>query len=97
MRVLIQLLIKLLLTLEFTGIDADGVATTKPQKMTDADQLVSSSIGNMQKAIDNLSLQRAFVGGQLSKAATQIDVVGVKKAWLLIETFHVWVTLTLRR
>ena len=65
--------------IEFTGIDGAGVATTKPQKMTDADQLVSSSIGNMQKAIDNLSLQRAYVGGQLSKAATQIDVVGARK------------------
>ena len=65
--------------IEFTGIDAAGVATTKSQKMTDADQLVSSSIGNMQKAIDNLSLQRAYVGGQLSKAATQIDVVGARK------------------
>ena len=65
--------------IEFTGIDAAGVATTKPQKMTDADQLVSSSIGNVQKAIDNLSLQRAYVGGQLSKAATQIDVVGARK------------------
>ena len=65
--------------IEFTGVDAAGVATTKPQKMTDADQLVSSSIGNMQKAIDNLSLQRAYVGGQLSKAATQIDVVGARK------------------
>ena len=65
--------------IEFTGMDAAGVATTKAQKMTDADQLVSSSIGNMQKAIDNLSLQRAYVGGQLSKAATQIDVVGARK------------------
>ena len=65
--------------IEFTGIDAAGVATTKPQKMTDADQLVSSNIGNIQKAIDNLSLQRAFVGGQLSKAKTQIDVVGARK------------------
>ena len=65
--------------IEFTGIDGAGVATTKAQKMTDADQLVSSSIGNMQKAIDNLSLQRAYVGGQLSKAATQIDVVGARK------------------
>ena len=65
--------------IEFTGIDGAGVATTKPQKMTDADQLVSSSIGNMQNAINNLSLQRAYVGGQLSKAATQIDVVGARK------------------
>ena len=65
--------------IEFTGLDADGVATTKTQKMTDADQLVSSSIGNIQKAIDNMSLQRAYVGGQLSKAATQLDVVGARK------------------
>ena len=48
-------------------------------KMTDEDQLVSASIGNMQKAIDNLSLQRAYVGGQLSKATTQTDVIGSRK------------------
>ena len=65
--------------IEFTGLDADGVATTKTQKMTDADQLVSSSIGNIQKAIDNMSLQRAYVGGQLSKAATQTGVIGARK------------------
>ncbi len=65
--------------LEFTGRDAAGVATTKTMKMTDEDQLVSASIGNMQKAIDNLSLQRAYVGGQLSKAATQTDVIGSRK------------------
>ena len=47
--------------------------------MTDADQLISSSIGNVQKAIDNLSLQRAYVGGQLSKAVTQTAVVGARK------------------
>ena len=65
--------------LEFTGRDAAGNATTKTMKMTDEDQLVSASIGNMQKAIDNLSLQRAYVGGQLSKAATQTDVIGSRK------------------
>jgi len=65
--------------LEFTGRDAAGNATTKTMKMTDEDQLVSASIGNMQKAIDNLSLQRAYVGGQLSKAATQTEVIGSRK------------------
>ena len=65
--------------LEFTGRDAAGNATTKTMKMTDEDQLVSASIGNVQKAIDNLSLQRAYVGGQLSKVATQTDVIGSRK------------------
>ena len=65
--------------LEFTGRDGAGNATTKTMKMTDEDQLVSASIGNMQKAIDNLSLQRAYVGGQLSKATTQTDVIGSRK------------------
>ena len=65
--------------LEFTGRDGAGNATTKTMKMTDEDQLVSASIGNVQKAIDNLSLQRAYVGGQLSKAATQTDVIGSRK------------------
>ncbi|MGA1022949.1 MAG: flagellar hook-associated protein FlgL [Candidatus Puniceispirillaceae bacterium] len=63
----------------FTGRDGDGVATTKALKMTDSDQLISASIGNIQSAIDNLSLQRAYVGGQLSKSATQSDVIGARK------------------
>ena len=47
--------------------------------MTDSDQLVSSSVGNLQSAIDNLSLQRAYIGGQLSKSKTQADVIGARK------------------
>ena len=62
-----------------TGRDASGKATTPSQKLTDADQLVSSSIGNIQSAIDNFSLQRAYVGGQLSKAETQSKVIGARK------------------
>jgi len=63
----------------FTGRDGDGKATTKTLKLTDSDQLISSSIGNIQKAIDNFSLQRAYVGGQLSMTATQADVLGARK------------------
>ena len=36
-------------------------------------------MGNLQSAIDNLSLQRAYVGGQLSKGRTQSDVIGTRK------------------
>ena len=63
----------------FTGRDGDGKATTKTLKLTDSDQLISSSIGNIQTAIDNFSLQRAYVGGQLSMTATQSDVIGARK------------------
>jgi flagellar hook-associated protein 3 FlgL len=65
--------------MSFTGRDGDGLATTKTLKLTDSDQLISASIGNLQSAIDNLSLQRAYVGGQLSKSATQADVIGARK------------------
>ena len=63
----------------FQGLDGDGEPTTKAMKMTDNDQLISASIGHVQSAIDNLSLQRAYVGGQLSKGATQTDVLGGRK------------------
>jgi len=63
----------------FTGRDGDGKATTKSLKLTDSDQLISASIGNIQSAIDNFSLQRAYVGGQLSMTATQADVLGARK------------------
>ena len=65
--------------MSFTGRDGDGLATTKMQKLTDSDQLISASIGNLQSAINNISLQRAYVGGQLSKSATQSDVIGARK------------------
>jgi len=48
-------------------------------KLTDSDQLVSASVGNLQSAIDNFSLQRAYVGGQLSMSATQSDVISSRK------------------
>ena len=55
--------------IEFTGLDAAGTATTKTQKMTDADQLVSSSIGNVQKAIDN------FISKELLLAASSAKLL----------------------
>jgi len=63
----------------FTGRDGAGEATTKRLKLSDSDQLVSASIGGLQRAVDNLSLQRAFVGGQLSKSKTQANVIGARK------------------
>lgn len=63
----------------FTGRDGDGAASTKTLKLTDSDQLVSSSLNDLQSAIDNFSLQRAYVGGQLSKNKTQTDVIGSRK------------------
>jgi flagellar hook-associated protein 3 FlgL len=70
---------KIVSYVNFTGRDGDGLATTKTLKLTDSDQLVSASLGNLQSAIDNLSLQRAYIGGQLSKSKTQADVIGARK------------------
>ena len=63
----------------FTGRDGNGAATTKTLKLTDADQQISGSISNLQSAIDNLSLQRAYIGGQVNKGKTQSDVIGARK------------------
>lgn len=63
----------------FTGRDGNGSATTKTLKLTDADQQISGSISNLQSAIDNLSLQRAYIGGQVNKGKTQSDVIGARK------------------
>ena len=63
----------------FTGRDGNGSATTKTLKLTDADQQISGSISNLQSAIDNLSLQRAYIGGQVKKGKTQSDVIGARK------------------
>ena len=65
--------------LNFTGRDGNGSATTKTLKLTDADQQISGSISNLQSAIDNLSLQRAYIRGQGNKGKTQSDVIGARK------------------
>jgi flagellar hook-associated protein 3 FlgL len=63
----------------FTGRDGSGNAVGRSMKLTDQDQLVASSVGHIQSAIDNFSLQRAYVGAQLSKGATQADILGARK------------------
>ena len=63
----------------FTGRDGSGNAVGRTMKLTDQDQLVASSVGHIQSAIDNFSLQRAYVGAQLSKGATQADILGARK------------------
>jgi flagellar hook-associated protein 3 FlgL len=65
--------------LSFKEIDASGVQTGKTQRMSDNDQLVGASVGDLQKVLDNVSLQRAHVGAQLSKTSTQSDVLGARK------------------
>ena len=65
--------------MSFTGIDGNGVPTGKTLKLTDSDQLVSTSVGYLQSAIDNFSLQRAEVGAQISKGQKQSEILGSRK------------------
>ncbi len=65
--------------LSFKEVDASGVVTSKTQRMSDNDQLVGASVGDLQKVLDNVSLQRAYVGAQLSKTSTQSSVLGARK------------------
>ena len=43
--------------------------------MTDVEQLISSSVTDVQKATDHLSQQRAFLGAQINKAELQKDAL----------------------
>ena len=43
--------------------------------MTDTNQLISSSVEDVKKATDHLSLQRSFLGAQLNKAELQKDAI----------------------
>ena len=63
----------------FTGLDGEDNPIGRTLKLTDKDQLVSTSIGHVQEAIDNFSLQRAYLGAQISKSVTQSNVLGARK------------------
>ena len=44
-------------------------------RLTDVNQLISSSVTDVRKASDHLSQQRAFLGAQINKAELQKDAL----------------------
>ena len=60
---------------DFNTLSGDGTAVGTYRRLTDVDQLISSSVTDVQKATDHLSQQRAFLGAQINKAEHQKDAL----------------------
>ena len=57
------------------GARGSGAVVGSSRRLTDTDQLIASSVMDVKKATDHLSLQRAFLGAQLNKAELQKDAI----------------------
>ena len=60
---------------DFNTLSGDGTVVGTYRRLTDVDQLISSSVTDVQKATDHLSQQRAFLGAQINKAELQKDAL----------------------
>lgn len=60
---------------DFNTLSGDGTVVGTYRRITDVDQLISSSVTDVQKATDHLSQQRAFLGAQINKAELQKDAL----------------------
>ena len=58
---------------DFNTLAGDGTVVGTYRRLTDVEQLISSSVTDVQKATDHLSQQRAFLGAQINKAELQKD------------------------
>jgi len=64
----------------FVPIDITGKETGSVRKLTDADQLLGSSLLNLRAASDHLSLQQTFMAAQhTSKAQVQLEAIQSRK------------------
>ena len=61
--------------IDFNTLAGDGSIIGTYRRLTDVDQLISSSVTDVQKATDHLSQQRAFLGAQINKAEHQKDAL----------------------
>ncbi|MFL2814976.1 MAG: flagellar hook-associated protein FlgL [Candidatus Puniceispirillales bacterium] len=60
---------------DFNTLSGDGTVVGTYRRLTDVDQLISSSVTDVQKATDHLSQQRAFLGAQINKSELQRDAL----------------------
>ena len=60
---------------DFNTLSGDGTVVGTYRRLTDLNQLISSSVTDVQKATDHLSQQRAFLGAQINKAELQKDAL----------------------
>ena len=62
-------------SVDFNTLAGDGTVVGTYRRLTDVEQLISSSVTDVQKATDHLSQQRAFLGAQINKAELQKDAL----------------------
>ena len=60
---------------DFNTLSGDGTVVGSFRRLTDVNQLISSSVTDVRKASDHLSQQRAFLGAQINKAELQKDAL----------------------
>ena len=61
--------------LDFNTLEGSGAIVGSSRRLTDTDQLITRSVGEVKKATDHLSLQRSFLGAQLNKAELQKESI----------------------
>ncbi len=62
-------------TVLFATLDGAGQTVGEARRLGDRDLLIGSLAEDMNKGIDHLSVQQAFIGAQMNKADRQFDVI----------------------
>ena len=60
---------------DFNTLEGSGAIVGTARRLSDVDQLITRSVGEVKKATDHLSLQRSFLGAQLNKAELQKNAI----------------------
>ena len=63
----------------FTSYDGTGEIVGEVRKLTDMDQIVGTSVNNLNATLNHISSQMAFVGAQINKVDTQSQVLSERK------------------
>lgn len=63
----------------FNSYDGMGRKIGETRKLTDTDQIVSSSVNNLNKTIEHITTQMAFIGAQMNKTDNQLQVLAERK------------------
>ena len=63
----------------FTSYDGTGEIVGEVRKLTDMDQIVGTSVNNLNATLNHISSQMAFVGAQINKVDSQSQVLSERK------------------
>ena len=74
----------------FTSYDGTGEIVGEVRKLTDMDQIVGTSVNNLNATLNHISSQMAFVGAQINKVDTQSQVLSERKITVDEENIRNW-------